>query len=161
MKNEEQVIVEEVKTGQEVVVEAKSEEPKIKLSKFADIFITENDTFDVTVRYYKRDGVLIVSEIDDSFDVTVPHEQFTATIKYPDQGDYTKISRQIKSGGAGLEQLDIVDFMALEFARLVCLIRSWTIDKNLTNENIMAMSPKIVKSMLVQVTNKLGTDGII
>ena len=60
----------EVKDKEDVLKEdenKKPEKPKIKLSKFADIFVTESDTFDILVKYYKKDGDLIVCEVDDAF----------------------------------------------------------------------------------------------
>jgi len=143
------------------VPEAKTSEKEIKLSKFSDIFITDSDTFDITVKYYKKDDQLIVSEVDDDFDEKTPYGSFVATFKYPDQGDSGRIGNKSLAFKGGIEELDVREFLGLEFSRVLCLIRKWTIDKNLTNQSILSMHPKIVKSLINQVRIKIGTDGII
>jgi len=147
--------------GLEKPEEIEEKKDKIKLSEFSDIFVTESDTFDVVVRYYKKEDVLIVSDVDDDFDDKVSCSSFTATFKYPDQGDAGRIGTQSLSLKGGLEELDVREFLGLEFSRVLCLIRKWTIDQDLTNSAILKLHPKIVKSLINQVRIKIGTDGII
>lgn len=157
-----QEVVAKVEDTKVVDLNKQEEKPKIKLSKFADIFITESDTFDIKIQYYKQDGNVIVSGIDDIFDIKNECSEFTATFKYPDQGDYTSISNtaKLKTNGVG-DNVDVMDFLALEFTRILCLIRKWTIDQPLTNDVIMKMHPKIVKALINKIRDKIGTDGII
>jgi len=158
---------EEVKDApKEEVVEKKPEEKKKpKLSKFADIFVTEQDTFDITVQYYKEAEDLIVCEVDDAFSESHECIEFVVTFKYPNQGDATLIGSTASSMagnlGTSLESLDIRDFLSLELARVLTLVRKWTIDKDLTNQSFLNLHPKVVKSIITQVRNKIGMDGII
>ena len=131
-------------------------------STFSDIFVTESDTFEIKVQYYKQDDVILVADVDDSFDSKKDCKEFSITFKYPDQGDSSKIAGRVaRMGSGGLEDLDVREFLNLEFARVLCLIRSWTIDQDLTNQNILKLHPKIVKAIITQVREKLGMDGII
>ena len=158
-------VVELVKGGGNEGTKDEVKKEKVKLSKFSDIFITEKDTFDVVVKYYKDEDTLMVSEVDDAFDSDKECFEFSATFKYPDQGDATTISAQASSFSGringSLDNLDIREFMGLEFGRLVTLIRKWDVDKDLNNQNIMNLHPKIVKSLIAQVRSKIGMDGII
>ena len=147
--------------GNESPEEKAEEKPDIKLSKFADIFVTESDTFDIAVKYYKKEDRLIVVAVDDEFDENVECTEFEVIFKYPDQGDTSKISSQVSRLGSNPEELDVREFMGLEFARILCLIRSWTIDSDMTNQSLMKLHPKIVKSLINQVRDKIGMDGII
>jgi len=173
--NEEDVVDEAVKEAlndAEKADKAKKEtdkketkKEKVKLSIFSDIFITESDTFDIEVSYYKDGEELIVSEVDDRFDPKREDlNSFVITLKYPDQGDYSAISAQAKVGyvnSNGLENLDIRDYLTLEFSRILCLMRKWNIDVDLSHAKLVKLHPKIVKSIINQVRTKIGTDGII
>jgi len=143
------------------VPEAKTSEKEIKLSKFSDIFITEKDTFDIVVKYYKKDGVLYVKEVDDEFDDKEPCIDFSITFKYPDQGDTARITTGANRISADIENIDVRDLINLEFSRVLCLIRKWVLDKKLTNENILQLHPKIIKAIVVQIRDLIGMDGII
>lgn len=155
-------------TKGEEALETKTEEPEvktlekeIKLSKFSDIFITEKDTFDIVVKYYKKDGVLYVKEVDDEFDDKEPCIDFSITFKYPDQGDTARITTGANRISADIENIDVRDLINLEFSRVLCLIRKWVLDKKLTNENILQLHPKIIKAIVVQIRDLIGMDGII
>jgi len=153
-----EVKIEEVQP--EVKEEVKEIKPEIKLSKFADIFVTEENTFDVTVRYYKEKEDLIVEGVSDSFDNKVDSIQFSATLKYPSQGDYAIIYSNIDNMSPG-EEMGVREFLKIEFSRLACLLRSWTIDEKVSNIALMKMHPAIIKSMIGQIRDKIGMDGII
>lgn len=132
-----------------------------KSNEFSDIFVTESDTFKVKVRYYKNDADILVDGVDDDFDPKQSCKEFSVVFKYPDQGDSKKITAQVTKMGNSLEELDVRAFMNLEFARVLCLIRSWDIGHDLITSNIFKLNPKIVKSMTDQVRERLGMSGII
>jgi hypothetical protein len=46
---------------------------KVKSISYDDIFITENDTFDIKILYYKKDDKLFVESVDQDF---LTHEGF-------------------------------------------------------------------------------------
>jgi len=130
--------------------------------KYDEIFITEKDTFDIAIRFYRKQDALIVESVDDSFE---PQESsiksFNVTFKYPDQGDSTKIQSGAAKISADAESLDIKDLLNLEFSRLLCLIRKWDLGKELSNRSILSMNPKIVRAMVIALRNKIGMEGII
>ena len=82
------------------------------------------------------------------------------TFKQPNQGDVTNIIGMVYSGGSKLQPNDVVDFTRLELARFMCLIRKWSSDKPIDNENILALNPKIVKAILNKIRESIGADGI-
>lgn len=135
-------------------------QPVVVKDDFSEIFITEKDTFDVRVRFYKKDGSLVVEGVDDSFDDKQHLNEFTMTFKHPDQGDSAKILSQANKLGTGMENIDVRDLVNLEFSRMMCLIRKWSLEKELSNKNILNMHPKIIKCVVVGLRNKLGMDGI-
>jgi len=131
-----------------------------KDADFSDVFVTENDTFDVVVRYYKEGSNVFVENVDDNFDKTKKIKEFTVTFKYPNQSDVAQISSSFpKIGAAG--EIDARDFMRMEFTRLLCLIRKWSLKKPLENSSVLSVHPKIIKGMVSQIREKIGTDGII
>ena len=141
--------------------EEKSEEKKIKVSKFEDIFITENHTFDIVVKYYKKDDKLYVDQVDDEFDQKETYKDFSVTFKYPDQGDTARITAAASSISPNAENIDVRDLINLEFSRVLCLVRKWTLDQPVNNNNILKLHPKIIKGIVVQMRDLIGMDGII
>jgi hypothetical protein len=135
----------------EVVVEKKD---------YSDIFVTENDTFDVTIKYYKKDGKIYTdSGTDEQFSFDEKCKDLTVTLKYPDQADSVIISSSIPSA-KNLDKIEIGDFLSLELSRLIVLIRKWSIDKKITKETILGINPKIVKGLLFRIRETLGTEGL-
>ena len=122
-----------------------------------DLFITEDDTFDITIKWYKKDGDLCVKDITDEYDNDFEEiNEFTVTFKYPNQGDYEAIS---KSGeNKSPEDLKIADIVGLELARLVVLIRSWSLEQEMSK--LVLLDPDIVKGMIKAVQDELGMIGI-
>ncbi len=172
MSNKEQTAngVEEVRVGEQEkapeLVKGKEKEEvlvekKPKLSQFADIFITESDTFNITVKYYKKDDQIVVSGIDENFDNKKDSKSFSMALKYPSQGDVTRITGHLSGTGDSIEDIDLREFLNLEFSRVICLMRSWTIDEDLNNSNLMKLHPKIIKSIISQVRSIIGMDGLI
>jgi hypothetical protein len=144
---------------EDIVVPAQAQ-PVVVKDDFSEIFITEKDTFDIRVRFYKKDYSLVVEGVDDSFDEKHLHNEFSITFKHPDQGDSAKILSQANKLGTGTENIDVRDLVNLEFSRMMCLIRKWSLEKELSNKNILNMHPKIIKAVIVGLRNKLGMDGI-
>lgn len=132
----------------------------VVVEDFSDIFITENDFFDIKIRYHKDGENIFVEGVDESFNKNGVIKEFTVTFKYPDQSDVTRISSTFpKVSSVG--EIDARDFMKLEFSRLLCLIRKWSLNKPVDDGNIMSLNPKIVKSMVSKIREKIGADGII
>ena len=144
---------EEVKLNDEVV---------IKLDEnYEDIFITENDKFTISLEYYNN-GENIVVEGNDDFDKTKMAKKINVTFKKPSQGDITAISNSpIRNSVKNIENLSINDFLLLEIARFLCLIRSWSLPKKISQDTIMSINPKIIKGILAKVREIIGTEGII
>ena len=99
-----------------------------KTNDYSDIFVTEDNTFDVTVKYYKENNGLIVEGVDDSFNNDKKPKQFVVTMKYPAQSDVAMIYKQgatFKSSSA--DDIDVRNILELEFSRFLCLMRKWTL----------------------------------
>jgi len=127
----------------------------------SDIFVTEKDTFDVTVEYYKKDDVLYV-EGDDGFDKEVASKKITMSFKYVNQGDIGLIALQAANSKMSTDgQINARDFVALEFHRFNVLIRKWSIKKEINNENILGINAKIIKAFLSKIRDKIGMDGML
>jgi hypothetical protein len=127
---------------------------------YSDIFVTEKDTFDVTIKYYKKDGKIYTdSGTDEVFSVDEKYKDLTVTLKYPDQADSVIISSSIPSA-KNIDKIEMADFLSLELSRLIVLIRKWSIDKKITKEAILSLNPKIVKGLLFKIRDVLGMEGL-
>jgi len=158
-----EVKVEKVEVKEEVKIENKVEvtkEVKELKEDYSDIFVSESDIFDATVNYYKEDGKILVEGIDDSFDNKKVVKSITFTLKYPSQSDCLKIANSFPKINADIEKVDIREFMAMELSRFFNLIRKWSIKKELNNDAIMELNPKIIKAALGQIRSKISMDGI-
>jgi len=124
------------------------------------LFITENDRFDVKIKYNEQGAKLLVEDIDDDFVSTDATKEIIMTFKYPSQGDYDLISRAY--GKAMLtKEFDIKDFMNLELTRMLTLIRKWSLKKPLATDNILQLQPKIVKAAIVGIRKEIKMEGIV
>jgi len=129
----------------------------IKLTDNSDLFITEKDTFDITVRYYKKDEVF-VENVDDVFDSNEPSiKQFSITFKYPNQGDFETIMAQ--NAYKSPDQLKLIDILQMELTRIVVLIRKWTLNAEFAR--LAELDPKVIKGIAQKVREKLGMRGIL
>ena len=158
-----EVKVEKVEVKEEVKIENKVEvikEVKEVKEDYSDIFVTEDDTFEVTVKYYKEEGKILVEGIDETFDSKKSSKDIAFTLKYPSQSDCLKIASSFPKINADVEKVDIREFMAMELSRFFNLVRKWSINKKLSNEAIMDLNPKIIKGVLALIRNKIGMDGI-
>jgi hypothetical protein len=155
------MIDEIVKEDQKIVNNVVIKQEKAE-DDFSDIFVTEKDIFDIFVEYYKKDGNLYVEGVDENFDKTFKTKKLSMTFKYPNQGDIGLINIQAhntKSSMGG--DMSVRDFLALEFHRFNVLIRKWSLNKEINNSNVLSVHPKIIKSFLSQIREKIGMDGII
>ena len=145
----------------EVKDEVEPEElPKITLK--SSIFITEDDVFDISVRCHNDDkGRVLVEGQDEEFDPeNEAIDEIKMVFKYPSQGDSELILRTKKIFDPS-EDTDLRSFMALEFARIIILIRDWNLEEEVNRDNIFSLSTKIVKSVTEAVREELGTEAII
>jgi len=152
------MIVKEVCMAEEIKPEAKQ---VTEQNEESILFITEKDTFDVIIKYYKDKDSVMVEGIDDDFVVSKGDKSFTMTLKYPSQADVSRIAQEGIKLKITSEEMDLRDIMGLEFSRILCLMRKWSLKEKLNIETIMKLHPKIVKAVLLQVRIKLGMDGII
>ena len=124
----------------------KNEKPEVKTDVFSDIFVTENDTFTVSLKYYKKDGKLFVESIDEKFDdKEMIHEILDVTLKHPDQSDCYNISAVSPRLNSDINGVDVREFIKVEISRFVLLARGWNVNKELNSSSIMQLNPKIIK----------------
>ena len=154
--------------NKEEVSEEVSEE-----AKAPSVFVTDDDVFDVTVRFVRVGGTVMVEgePIDEEtesqgFSVLSkkhPVEEFTITLKYPSQGDCEAIAKvaALDDASLNMEEMDIRNFMRTEFARFVVLVRKWSLKEKVNNGNLDRLHPKIVKGILQKIREHIGVDGII
>ena len=148
----------------EVKPEVKLEvKPEVKQATAdnSDIFITESDIFEVIVRYYKKNGMCIVEGVDSDFDILEKSKEFLVVIKYPSQADSSRISMLLPVIGSGGEEVDVRQFLQAEMTRFLTLVRKWNLNKELNNDNILSMNPKIIKGILAKIRETLGMEGLI
>jgi len=158
--------VKEPEVKEEVKEEIKEEvKEEIKDSK-GDLgfspFIHESDIFDIIIRCYKdKEKGLLVDKVDTEFEEDKQEIRgITFTFKYPSQGDFNIISTQ---AGAIVNEDDAPDHInlnKLEFARLLVLIRKWSLPEELSNSNLVDLDPKIVKAVIYGLREKLNLNGI-
>ena len=147
-----------VKLEQDKENSPEKKEEKKKLSQ--SIFVTENDTFDVKVKFYREGARLFVDEVDEEFDKSKTCEEINVKFKYASQGDSDLIVTQANLNGK-VDEIDVREFTRLGLIRLMILSRDWDIDEKLNNESIMKLHPKIVKALLNGIVEEIGMDGII
>lgn len=125
-----------------------------------DIFITENDTFDVKIKWYKIGSQLFVQDSDFDFEEEEAEDrgvkEFTVTFKYPSQGDYETIM-----GTASYrtpDDMKISDIILMELTRLVTLVRRWSLKQDLSR--MVDMDPMFIKALLKKVRDEIDMKGI-
>ncbi len=137
-------------------IEYKISESEVKES-LDDIFIDEDDTFEVVVNYYKQKHEFCVEKVSDDFDATRKCNQIKVKVKYPSLGDYDNIRRSFRIKDDSTYQ----DIVSMEITRLMCLVRSWNLDRKLTEVELFKIHPKIIKGILVGIIENIGMDGIV
>ena len=158
-KKEIKVTKEEAIMAEETVVAIPAKDTDKGINE-SMLFVTENNRFDISVKFNDDNGDIIVERVDDKFTITDKTQELIVTIKYPSQGDYDLIGQSFGKGLMGKE-FDVKDFIALEIVRLFTLIRKWSMKKTLNQESLLQLKPKIVKSILAGVRDKIGMDGIL
>jgi len=135
---------------------------EIKNNLSSDIFITEENTFDIEVRFYKKDGKLFVMGVDDDFDNTEKNIQvLVITLKYPSQSDCLNLDRVKLNLQPSEEIVDPRSILQMEYNRFVLLARKWNLDEKLEESVILKINPKIIKGILLELRDKIAFDGII
>ena len=127
------------------------------------IFIGENDTFDIEIKYYRDGKSIVVYGVDDNFDESNKETQtITMTLKYPSHGDFLTINN-IKSNVLmnRSDDIDIKTFLQVEYYRLTILLRKWSLSDSVEEESILRLHPKIVKGAFHKIRENIGLDGII
>ena len=165
----------EQKVLNETDVEAvEAVKPKTKSS----IFVTESDTFDISIKWYIREGQILVEDADDDFDSNylgniIDKEnggkirydetfnginEIIVTFKYPSQGDYELImnSTIYKSP----EEIKVSDILQMELARVMTLIRKWNLEEDISL-TLNQVDPSIMKAMISKVRDHIGMKGIL
>ena len=125
----------------------------------SDIFINENDSFTVTVKYYPvNKHEVMVMGLDDGFDENNKDiKSFNISFKYPSFYD----SQIIFSGlqNSNKDQVGMLDLLGLQNNRLLVLFKSWTLSAD--KAKINQLNNKIVKHILNCITKEIGMDGIL
>jgi hypothetical protein len=166
-----EVTVENVETQEDIIelvtetiADTKSNDPEIKVeakvleSTEEDIFITEDDTFDVKVRWYKIGSDVFVENSESTFDTSFNNiNEFTVTFKYPSQGDYEMIMNSPSYRSP--DEMKITDIIQMELTRVVTLVRGWSLKANLSR--MVELDPMIVKCLLQSLRDKIGMKGIL
>lgn len=139
--------------------EIKKVETKIDIEKDG-VFVTENNVFDISIKYYNQDGKMFIKNVDDDFDDAIENfKTINMTFKYPSQGDCMAIERVLPSSDNASDNLKT--FLRMEYSRLVILIRKWSLSDKIEESQILQLHPKIVKSVFFEIRNKIGLDGLL
>ncbi len=164
---EEQSVVEEIESTPEEIKDV--EEPKVEIEepviaqikprdRNEDIFITEDDLFNITIRWYKKDGNVVVEGGDDGFDINEKDiNEFVVTFKYPSQGDYEIIMGSTSYRSP--DDMKISDIIQMELTRLITLIRGWSLKQEISR--MVQLDPSIIKGMMKKVRDIIGMKGIL
>jgi hypothetical protein len=129
-----------------------------KSSPDEDIFITEEDTFNIELNWYKDGGKIFVDGEDVEYDPDFEDiRTLGMTFKFPSQGDYEIImgSATYKSP----DDVNVSDIIQMEITRMVTLVRAWTLDQKL--ERMVELDPNIIKGALRKIRNVIGMKGIL
>jgi len=127
---------------------------------FSSIFINETDVFDIIIKFNKVDGALKVEFVDDDF-IDENSKEIKITFKYPSQGDYDLINGYVSKSSKDDDDTFVRDFMKLELARVLVLIRKWSLKEKLSNDSIYKLHPKVFKCITYHVREKISTDGLL
>jgi 3-dehydroquinate dehydratase len=122
-------------------------------------FVTSEDTFDIAINYYKDNKKTIV-EGTDSFDKKKEKSSIVFTMRYPSQADCEAIMQQSRLILDQNKELNIQNIFRIEAIRFLTLIKSWNMDKELNNENVMSLHPDIVRQALVKIREEITTHGL-
>lgn len=142
---------------EEVVV--KTEEVKVEKVEETndDLFVTEDDTFDVDIKYYIEEKTPIIEGYDDEFSEDGKKlKAIKLVFKYPSQRDCEAI--MASSDIVDFDSATYSDIVKTENVRLMTLIRSWTLDKPLGQ--LANFNPKVIKAIRLKISEVIGMSGI-
>jgi hypothetical protein len=135
-------------------------EKKEKENKKSDIFITEDDTFNISIKYYNKDGKLFVKKIDEDFDDSISSSgEINIILKYPSQGDCMSIERSMGTIDNASDNLKT--FLRMEYTRFIILARKWNLPEKMEEAQIVKLHPKIIKGIFQAVREKIDLDGLL
>jgi len=171
--NIENVNIENVDTGsvdveKDSVIEVETkenEEKELTPSKDEDrdsfsVFVTEDDTVNIVVSCYKKDGNLMVKNVDNEYDEKETPKNISVIFKRPSQSDALLISRQASIDTVS-EEVAISNLTIMEYARIMVLIRKWDLAEVINSDNLAKLDPKIIKAMIYGLRDKIALEGII
>lgn len=121
-------------------------------------FVTDDDTFDIKVEYYKDKKIIV--EGSDDFDNTKEKSSIVFTIRYPSQADCDAIIQKSRMIVDFSKELDVQSLLRTESIRFMTLIKSWDVDKELNNENIMSLHPDIIRRALIKIREEISVQGL-
>lgn len=125
-------------------------------------FITEDDVFDVLVRYYRDGKKIFVETIDENFEVNRKDiAEIKFVIKYPNQGDCDLMFGTSKKIDLNTDNMNIKTFMELEVVRFLSLVRKWSLKEELNNKNALSLSPKIIKAVISKIREEIQLEGLL
>jgi len=137
-----------------------TENKEIKKVEVGDSpFVTDEDVFDIAIEYYKEDKK-IMAEGSDKFDDKKAKSRIVFTMRYPSQADCESIMQQSRTMVDFSKDMDVQSLLRMESVRFLTLIKSWSVDKELNNENIMALHPDIIRHALVKIREEIGVHGL-
>lgn len=154
---DQQVLIEKAKTNKDSNQISVTNESFEQAESNDDIFITESDLFECTVKYYKIEHDILVQNVDDNFDKNVPCKIIKFKCKYPSQADYQTLINSAVFKNIN-ENINGIDVAKMEIARLSLLIRSWSVSSSL--DKLLDVDPKIIKGMLLAVNGAIGLKGL-
>ena len=140
------------------------QENEVKKDVISDVFISEDDVFNITILYYKKDYSFYVKNIDEDFDdKTKDIKSINLTLKYPSQGDYLTVEsiRSRTTQNENENAINVNDILRMEYNRLLVLIRKWSLSEKVEEAQILKLHPKIVKAIFFEIREKIGLDGIV
>jgi hypothetical protein len=148
-----------IKTEESVEIEEKKIEieEKKKVDNNDDIFITENDKFTLSVKYYLEGKEPIVKGFSDNYnDRNKEVHAFDVYFKYPSQKDaeYIMSVKPIQS----MEEAKVLDFIELENVRLMVLFRGWSMNR--PKEDLANIHPTIIKALRAKMSDEIAGNGL-
>lgn len=126
-------------------------------------FISDDDMFDVKVEYYKENKKIFVKGTSDDFDDKKSSTVISFKVKYPSQADCEMISARTDNKVNLVQEgeVDIRSFYKMELNRFLILVRSWSELRELNNKNVMDLHPDIIRAVITNIREEIGTTGII
>jgi len=119
-------------------------------------FVEDDERFEIQIKYYKEKDDLFVEAVDEQFDNKKDAVSFIVKFKYPNAGDYSLLTVQNTDNTDNINNI-----LIMEIRRALILIREWSLDKELNNDNFYKLHPKIAKAMIVKIRDKIGLQGLI